>query len=301
METLRLFIRLIRPLFLLGGVLLYALGVGIAHYLGVGIDWGTYLLGQAWVTMLQLGAHFLNEFFDAPQDINNPNRTPFTGGSGVVGPGKLTRRLVLISALACFAVLASLTVLFITLNNLTPLAFFIMVLGFFGAFLYSTPPVRLEGTGYGELTTSILVAFLVPAFGYVLQAGDLHRLIAMVGFPLTFLHLAMLISFELPDYATDVKYEKHTLLVRLGWQNGMLLHNFFLLIAFLLFALAYLFGLPTFVVIPSLIPLPLALLQIWQMRRIASGVKPNWTAVTLNGLAIFAAAAYLITFAFWTH
>jgi 1,4-dihydroxy-2-naphthoate octaprenyltransferase len=301
METLRLFIRLVRPLFLLGGALLYALGVGIAHYLGVSIDWGTYLLGQAWVTMLQLGAHFLNEFFDAPQDIENPNRTPFTGGSGVVGPGKLTRRSVLISALACFAVLASLTVLFITLNDLTPLAFFIMVLGFLGAFFYSTPPFRLEGSGYGELTTSILVAFLVPAFGYVLQTGELHRLISMVGFPLTFLHLSMLIAFELPDYGTDVKYQKNTLLVRLGWQSGMLLHNFFLLVAFLLFALAYLFGLPTFIVIPSLIPLPLALLQIWQMRRIASGVKPNWTAVTLNGLAIFAAAAYLITFAFWTH
>lgn len=301
METLRLFIRLVRPLFLLGGALLYALGVGIAHYLGVSIDWGTYLLGQAWVTMLQLGAHFLNEFFDAPQDIENPNRTPFTGGSGVVGPGKLTRRSVLISALACFAVLASLTVLFITLNNLTPLAFFIMVLGFLGAFFYSTPPFRLVSTGYGELTTSILVAFLVPAFGYVLQTGELHRLVAMVGFPLTFLHLSMLIAFELPDYGTDVKYQKNTLLVRLGWQSGMLLHNFFLLTAFLLFALAYLFGLPTFVVIPSLIPLPLVLLQIWQMRRIASGVKPNWTAVTLNGLAIFAAAAYLITFAFWTH
>jgi len=301
METLRLFVRLVRPLFLLGGALMYALGVGVAHYLGVSIDWGTYLLGQAWVTMLQLGAHFLNEFFDAPQDINNPNRTPFTGGSGVVGPGKLTRRLVLISALACFAVLASLTVLFITLNDLTPLAFFIMVLGFLGAFLYSTPPLRLVSSGYGELTTSILVAFLVPAFGYVLQTGELHRLIAMVGFPLTFLHLSMLVSFEFPDYGTDVKYEKNTLLVRLGWQNGMLIHNFFLLTAFLLFALAYLFGLPTFVVIPSLIPLPLALLQIWQMRRIASGLKPNWTAVTLNGLVIFAATAYLIAFAFWTH
>jgi hypothetical protein len=37
------------------------------------------------------------------------------------------------------------------------------------------------------------------------------------------------------------------------------------------------------------------------MRRIAAGMKPNWMAVTLNGLVLFAAPAYLIAFAFWTH
>jgi hypothetical protein len=37
-----LFVRLARPLFLLGGVLIYALGAGIARYLGAEIDWGVY-------------------------------------------------------------------------------------------------------------------------------------------------------------------------------------------------------------------------------------------------------------------
>ena len=68
-RAIRLFIKLSRPLFLLGAGLVYALGVGIAHFLGSEIDWGLYLLGQAWVTTLQLATHYFNEYFDSPADI----------------------------------------------------------------------------------------------------------------------------------------------------------------------------------------------------------------------------------------
>ena len=301
MESLRLFIRLARPLFLLGGILLYALGVGIARYLGTVIDWEVYLLGQAWVTMLQLSTQFFNEYYNAPIDQANPNRTPFSGGSGALGPGKLPRRTALLAGMACLAVVASLTVLVAARVQPAPTAYLIMALGFLGAFFYSTPPVSLESSGYGELTTSFVVAFLVPAFSFVLQTGQLHRLVPMVGFPLTVLHLAMLISFEFPDYATDLKYNKRTLLVRLGWQAGMLMHNLLILTAFVLLALAMTFDMPLFAALPAFLTLPLGLLQIWQMRRIASGVRPNWAAVTLNGLALFGSTAYLLAFAFWTR
>jgi 1,4-dihydroxy-2-naphthoate octaprenyltransferase len=296
-----LLIRLARPLFLLGGVLLYALGVGIARYLGATIDWSLYLIGQAWVTLLQLSTHFLNEYYNSPADTANPNRTPFSGGSGVLGPGKLPRRVALQFALACLTVLASLTVLLIATRSLDPISSLIMGLAFLSAFFYSTPPVKLESSGYGELITSVLVAFMVPAYAFVLQTGHLHRLLAMTTFPLTALHMAMLISFEFPDYATDLKYEKETLLVRLGWQNGIIVHNLMIVSAFLLLGIAALFQLPLFIVLPALLTAPLGLLQIWQMRRIEAGAKPNWTAVTLNGLATFAAMAYLLTFAFWIH
>ena len=295
-----LFLKMARPWFLLGGVLLYALGVGIARYLGTDINWQNYLVGQAWVTLLQLAAQFLDEYYDAPEDQTNTNRTIFTGGSGALGPGKLPRRVALQAALGVLAVLASLTVVMLAQGMLSPPAVLIMALAFAGAFFYATPPVRLEETGYGELTASILVAFLVPAYAYLLQTGDLHRLIPMVAFPLTCLHLAMLIAFHLPDYANDLRYERQTLLVRLGWERGMGLHNLLILSAFFLLALAVTFGLPLGIAWPAFLTLPLALLQIWQMRRIAQGATPNWTALTLNAVTLFIAAAYLLAFGFWT-
>jgi len=56
--------RLFQPLYLLGGGLFYALGAGIAHYLGHAIDWQVYWLGQAWITLLQLSMIFLERYFD---------------------------------------------------------------------------------------------------------------------------------------------------------------------------------------------------------------------------------------------
>jgi 1,4-dihydroxy-2-naphthoate octaprenyltransferase len=301
MNTLRLLVRLSRPWFLLGGVLVYALGVGIANYLGAQIDGQIYLLGQAWVTLTQLSGQYLNEYFDAREDEDNPNRTPFSGGSGALGTGGLPRRTALVAAAGCLAVVASLTVLIMRSAPASPALFLIMILGFFGALLYSLPPVRLAASGYGELTTSILVANLIPAFAFLLQWGDFHRLLAMSTFPLTFLHLAMMLAFELPDYAADLKHEKRNLMVRLGWERGMALHNVLILVSYLLLALAVWLGMPFAIALPAFFTLPLGLLQIWQMRRIADGAAPNWTTITFAPVVLFAAVTYLLAYSFWTR
>jgi 1,4-dihydroxy-2-naphthoate polyprenyltransferase len=301
MKTIGLLIRLARPHFLLGGILLYALGVGIARYLGTPVNWGIYLLGQAWITLIQLSTHFFNEYFNAPADLDNPNRTFFTGGSGAIGPGKLSRQVALWGGIVCLTVAASFTVLLLQYAFLGPVTVLVMVLIFLGAFFYTMPPVRLEATGYGELTTSILVAILVPAFGLLLQYRELHQLLAMATFPLTSLHLAMLLAFELPDYANDLKYEKRTMLVRMGWEAGMRIHNIAIVAAYLILALAMFFGLPTQIALPALLTLPLGILQIWNMNRIAAGGRPNWGSLTLTALATFGLMAYLLAFSFWTR
>jgi 1,4-dihydroxy-2-naphthoate octaprenyltransferase len=301
MENFRLFIRLSRPLFLLGAALIYALGAGIARYLGVQIDWTTYWIGQIWVSLMQLSVQYLNEYFNAPMDQNNPNRTFLTGGSGALGPGKLPRQTALFAALITLAFLASITV--IVIANIQPdlVAYLIMGLAFLGGIFYSTPPIELESSGYGELTTTFLVAFLVPAYAFILQAGELHRLVAMSAFPLAAFHLAMLIALELPDYATDLKYGKRTLIVRMGWENAMTMHNILIVTAYLLLFLAFSFRFPWFATWPALLTIPLGFMQIYQIRQIARGVKPNWNALTIGAVSLFAFMTYLMAFAFWIN
>jgi len=301
MNNLTLFLRLSRPIFIIGVMILYALGASIARYLGITVNWEEYIFGQLWVTLLQLGTQYLNEYFNSPADIKNPNRTAFTGGSGVLGPGKLPRRIALISALTCFTILASTTVLIIVNINLTLVTIFIMLFALIGGLSYSMPPVKLEGSGYGELIVSIIVAFLVPSFAFVIQAGEIHRLVPMTTFPLTTLHLAMLLVFELPDYATDIKFGKRTIMVRLGWEKGMLLHNILIFSTYLLLVIAAFFGLPNFVWIPVILTFPIGLIQFWQMRRIASGAKPNWNVLTIIAISLFGSVTYLMTFSYWTN
>lgn len=299
MKNLRLFIQLSRPLFLIGAALLFALGVGVAKYLGATVNWGLYFLGQAWVTSMQLSTHYLNEYFDSPADAHNPNRTPFSGGSGAIGPDKLPRVVAFWAAVTTLTFVASLTVLLMRSMGFHPEVLILMVLIFVGAFFYSVPPVELSSSGYGELTTSIIVSNLVPAFAFLLQTGEFHRLIAMSTFPLTALHLAMMLAFEFPDYATDIKYEKLTMLVRLGWQRGMTLHNLLILANYVLLGIALFYGMPLSIGLPPLFLIPLGLFQIWMMNRIAAGARPNWRLLTLISVLLYGLTAYLLAFSYW--
>jgi len=244
MDKISLFIRLTRPIFIIGVVIMYALGVGIAHYLGISINWVVYVLGQLWVILLQLSITYLNEYFNVTADLENKNRTPITGGSGALGTEKLPRRTALMAAYTCLAFLASLTVIMISRVVLTPTTLLIMGFALLGSLAYSTPPIKLEGSGYGELMVSVIVAFILPAYAFILQTGELHRLVAMSAVPLTVMHLAMLLAFELPDYANDITFGKRTIMVRIGWRNGMILHNILILSSYLLLGLAAINGMP---------------------------------------------------------
>jgi 1,4-dihydroxy-2-naphthoate octaprenyltransferase len=110
-----------------------------------------------------------------------------------------------------------------------------------------------------------------------------------------------MLALEFPDYASDLKTAKLTLLVRMGWQNALRIHHALVATAYLLLAGSFAYGLPAAIALPAFLTLPLGILQIWYLSRIGDGIKPNWNALTLNALAMTAATAYLLTYAFWTR
>lgn len=283
-------IRTARPLFLFNVILLYVLGIGIARYDGAILDFDLVLLGQLWLLALQLGVSFLHAYFND----HSGSESQEDSESVVL----ISRSIRLLIACFCLAAIASLSVLLIRVVK-DPGVFLLMVLIVFGALSYSLPPIRLEYSGYGELVLSMLVANLIPAMGYKLQGGDSLRLLAVVTFPLTALHLAMLLVFSLSTYASDMKHTHRTLMLRMGWQNGMLLHNLAVLCAYLILVLAITFGLPWKIGAPALFTLPIGVLQIWNINRIAAGAKPQWKQLTTLAAGLFCITAYLLTFSFW--
>lgn len=294
-------IKLIRPIFLLGGVLLYALGVGVAHYLGNTINWQSYILGQACVTSLQLTPIFLNEYFKALERSASGTSRLKKGEADPEGDSlQLTPTSALIVTASILTFGAVLTALIYSTRVLTLEGFAILGIAFLISFFYAAPPLRLAESGYGELMIAILMANLIPAFAFILQDGQLHRLIAMATFPLTPLYLAMTLALNLPSYGRDSAIEKRSLLVILGWQRGMGLHNLLVLIAFLILGIATVLGLPFKISWQAFLGLPIGLYQIWQMNRIMDGAKPRWRLLSLNALATFGLVAYLLAFSFWT-
>ena len=301
MKTIILFLRLARLPYLLGSMLLYALGAGIAHHLQASIDWGVYWTGQAWLIMLQLSFQLLDTYFAFRVEGRQADHPILYRGGDNVVEGKLPQAAAFWLAIACLTVTASLTVYLIWFTRSSQAVELFMALIGIGGLLYAVPPVRLATSGYGELTCAILLANLTPGFAFLLQHSELNRVLAMVTFPLTALGLAMFLALELPHYATDLKVLKRTLMVRLGWQNGMQLHNLLILSSYMLLALAVVLGLPMYLVWPALLTLPVGVFQIWMMNRIAAGARPNWLILSIISLVTFFLTTYMLAFSFWIH
>lgn len=278
------------------GILFYALGAGLAWYLGKEIDWTVYLLGQAAVTTLQLSSYFLVGYYD----LSTPSMQRPAKPDDDQPDQNLSQSTMLVASLTTLTVGAVLTVLLFGRHAINLPALFIIGVAFLLAFFYAMPPLRLIYSGYGELSNAFLMANLVPVLAFLFQSGEIHRLLAMVTFPLTALYLAMGLVRSLPGYVLDLKHERKTLMVRLGWQRGMNLHNLLVLFTYLLVALAATLGLPWSLAWRALLSLPLGLFQIWQMNRIASGAKPHWRLLTLTSMGTVILTAYLFAFALWT-
>jgi 1,4-dihydroxy-2-naphthoate octaprenyltransferase len=262
----------------------------MARYYGAISNFNLALLGLLWLLALQLGGSYLHAYFN----IRSASIIEENGES----PYRHSRLIWLFIAYAFLAITASLSVLVIRAVDI-PGIFLLMLIIVLGVLIYTLPPFQLVYSGYGELIFSLLVANMTPALGYQLQGGDSLRLLAMVTFPLTVLHLAMLLAFSLHSYASDMKYSRRTLILRMGWQNGVPLHNILILSAYLLLLLAITFGLPWRVGVPALFTLPIGIFQIVIVNRIAAGVKPPWKVLDVLASALFGITAYLLTFGFW--
>ena len=203
------FVKLARPHFLLGGGLLFALGSA-----GAGdIDWFDYALGQAMVTCMQVTAHFVNEYADREVDRAIDRRTMFSGGSGVLVAGDLKPEVALRAAWASTTI-GVLLAAFVAVGS--PLAAGVGLVTLAVSWAYSMPPIRLLGTGWGELATSLVVVVAVPVIGWAgQQAPTRVALWWAVGILLP-VHMAMMLAFELPDLEADAASGKRVLGVRLG-------------------------------------------------------------------------------------
>ena len=298
MNIFREIIRSIRPSLLLLLVLFSALGVGLARYLGGTIQWNIVFVGFLCALSVQLFAFFIFDYF---QLITQKK----TIGVGVdeSDPVNLSSiiltRTMLVAALTGLAIATSLSILIIDYIT-TPVPVLLIILASILFIIgYALPPLELSSSGYGELMHSFLVCIILPAFAFLLQKGEYHRLLAMTTFPLFTFYLASLISFELSNFAHDLKLNNKNLLIRIGWQNGMALHNYLIFCGFIILGISLLLGMPAMIGLPVFITLPLGMLQIWQMKRISDGIKPNWRALNLSSYFFVCIATYLFTYSYW--
>jgi 1,4-dihydroxy-2-naphthoate octaprenyltransferase len=284
-------IRFARPLELIFAALTYLLGIAMADYLGKASSLATGLSGGAAVLFALAASNLLSAYFV-------PFNEPLIPDETVRQRAELRPTLMVIAA-GLLTVAAFMVILLGWQGALSLEVTFLLVVFTLLCIAIGVPPVRLAGRGYGEIAAALNMAAFLPALGFALQAGGFHRLVNAVTFPLFLVALTTFLALDFPTFAEDVKYERRTLLTRLGWQRAIPLHNAVLAAAYLLFAAAPFFGLPFSLFWPSLLTIPLAGYQIFMLRNIGEGARPLWNALAINAAAIFGLTTYLLTLTFW--
>ena len=279
-----------KPLLLTLATLTYFLGMGIARYLGRADSPLNFILGFGWIILLLLAMNLLTVYF-------RPYNEPLTGEETIVERNWLRAASFQIS-IAVLGMVALLTVMLFQ-SGVAPSAIIYAALILLVALAYALPPFRLVTSGFGELILAILLALLIPAFSLTLQMGEIHRLLGAVSFPLIALSFAYFLALDFPAYKEDRKYERGSLLLRIGWRRAIPFHHILILTAYLLFAAMPLFNLPRAIFLPPFYIAPFAILQIYWMQRIAQGASPNWKFLKTLSIALLGLTIYIITLTFW--
>jgi 1,4-dihydroxy-2-naphthoate octaprenyltransferase len=286
------FVRLGRPLFLLGGFVLYGLGAAVAVAQGRTIELSVYLLGQVVITAFQVMTHYANDYFDYEADRANATPTRWSGGSRVLTRDEVPRGAALAGALGAAAV-GIVTAIVLASRHpgplLVPVALTILVL----SWLYSGPPLRLHSTGLGEFDAVLVVAALVPFFAFYLQAPDLVgvRILLLAIVPVCCLQFAMLLAVGVPDSVGDSTVGKQTLVLRLGGLRAARWYMMAVAMAFAALPVLVGAGLPLAVAGTAALLVPLAAWRIW----CASGgraLRPErWESLTFWSVALLVLTA----------
>ncbi len=290
MPRLKHLLTFANPLLLTLAALTFTLGTGMTRYLGRADEPLLFGLGIGWVLLILLAMNLLSIYFRPPNEPLIEDET--------IQERNWLRAAAFQISIAALGVAAILTV-FLLQNGISLPAILFAALILLVAIFYALPPFRLIYGGFGEFSLSILLATLVPAFSLVLQMKETHRLLGAVAFPLTALTFAFFLVLNFSTFSEDRKYERDTLLLRIGWERAVPLHHILVLSAYLLFAAMPLLGFPWALILPAFYAIPFALFQIFWLQRISQGGAPNWNFLIALSIAVIGLTAYSLTLTFW--
>jgi 4-hydroxybenzoate polyprenyltransferase len=265
-RTVWAFIRLSRPHFLVGGWLLFGLGAAAVGR----VDAAGYVIGQVMVTAAQITAHYVNEYADREVDRQVTQRTLFSGGSGVLPSGEMSPSVALRAAWVTSFIAVVMAAILVTRSTTAAVLGMVLLAV---SWAYSIPPVRLLGTGWGEATTSVVVAGVIPLIGGLSQGtAPTPALWWSVGI-LVPIHMAMMLAFELPDLANDAGAGKRVVAVRIGRRRTIYLMVALFVAASVAAGLARVWdGLPATAALGALAGVPAVAVVFWAAGRSRHGL-----------------------------
>ncbi len=274
-------------LFALAG---YLLGPGLVRYLGRPLSGWTFSLGSAWTLFLFLSFGLLVEVF-------HPRPTE---SETDLATRQRRRTLLLVLGSALFMLAGWMAFLFLA----RPLPQHPLLLLFSGLITLLglaciLPPLQLLRRGWGEFILAILIADLLPSFGYLLQEQEIHRFLSFLALPFTLFTLAFFLVQNFATFAADQKHERRSLLQQMGWPRGVILHQSFLATGYLFFLAAPLFGFSLRLLAPLFLAAPFAAFQAYLIHSLAQGAPARWQLLIPLSYIHLALLFYLLLVRLW--
>jgi 1,4-dihydroxy-2-naphthoate octaprenyltransferase len=265
-------------------LLTYLLGLGIVRHLGERIHVLVGFLGFLALFLASLGFDLLK---DVLQGIEQTGLVDSARAAG-------RRRGALALPFAFFGLSVAVILGLLFVQALNPLAGGVFFIIFLLSFLAAEPRWGGAGPGYRELIHAFVAGGLTPLAACAFQAVPVVSLLPALTFPLVLTYLAAAIVAGFRTYTTDARTVRSSMVVRLGWQNALRIHQVLVAGAFLLLGLNLLVGVSWNLVLPGFLALPFAVVQFLWMGRIGRGGSTRWSFIVPLAKLTPALLAYLL-------
>ena len=210
---LLLYIRETRPQFLVLSCILIFLALGMSYYYET-MNWVYLILCLFGLVLLHISVNTINDYCDYRSGIDlQTNRTPFSGGSGLLTAGIISPGEALALGLGSFALAAPIGLFFLFVRGVYLLPLFLA-----GAGLVLLYTVWLTRIGYGipEIAAGMGLGTL-PVFGtFYIVTGQFDTGALFASIPSGILVGNLLFLNEFPDTAADATAGRKTLPIIMG-------------------------------------------------------------------------------------
>jgi len=246
-----------RPQFLLLSVVLAFLGTCIAWYNGA-FNLGYAVLAFVGLLLTHISVNVLNDYFDYRSGIDlKTNRTPFSGGSGILPARMLTPKQVFWLGLGSFLLAIPIAVYFIIVSgwSLLPL----LIVAAICLLLYTPVLTRM---GWPEWAPGVAMGAL-PILGmYFVQTSAYTIPAVIASVPSGILVHNLLLLNEFPDTEADRGAGRKTLPIAIGQKRASRVYSVLTVIVYLWIIGGVIAGqMPVFSLL-GLLTLPLAIKAI---------------------------------------
>jgi 1,4-dihydroxy-2-naphthoate octaprenyltransferase len=264
-ERVKLWLAEMRAPFLLLAVLLVAIGLAFGwkyHPEGTAFNPLHAILLLIGVVSSHISVNLFNEYSDNKTGIDHhTQRTPFSGGSGILSTGKLSAKSVRRMAFFTLFLSGSIGLYF----GLT-VHWFILLLSVIGAFSIVFYTTLLAKIKLGELFAGLTLGTFVVLGSYVVMTAQpgmaitelFPKDVLLISIPPGILTSLLLLINEFPDVEADKRGGRNHLVIWLGHKKAALVYGAGMIATFGVIIGAALFNIvsPWFMV--ALIPLPFA-------------------------------------------